>query len=262
MIKAKKSLGQNFLVDKNIIQKIVNIIDIKGKEVFEVGPGTGSLTTEILNANPKKLYLVEKDNDLSKILNEKLKDQISLFNEDILKFDPESLSSNKLIVFGNLPYNISTEILCNWIINLTNKNCWFSKLVLMFQKEVADRIIAEFNTSTYGRLAIITNWRLKVEKIFDIEPECFAPRPKIQSSVLCFTPRDNFFKIKNPKNIEIVSRVFFNHRRKMLKKPFNKLFNGDLKILDKLKIDLNLRPHNLNLETYYKLVIEYENLRS
>ena len=262
MIKAKKSLGQNFLVDKNIIQKIVNIIDIKGKEVFEVGPGTGSLTTEILNANPKKLYLVEKDNDLSKILNEKFKDQISLFNEDILKFDPESLSSNKLIVFGNLPYNISTEILCNWIINLTNKNCWFSKLVLMFQKEVADRIIAEFNTSTYGRLAIITNWRLKVEKIFDIEPECFAPRPKIQSSVLCFTPRDNFFKIKNPKNIEIVSRVFFNHRRKMLKKPFNKLFNGDLKILNKLKIDLNLRPHNLNLETYYKLVIEYENLRS
>jgi 16S rRNA (adenine1518-N6/adenine1519-N6)-dimethyltransferase len=262
VIKAKKSLGQNFLVDKNIIQKIVNIIDIKGKEVFEVGPGTGSLTTEILNANPKKLYLVEKDNDLSKILNEKFKDQISLFNEDILKFDPESLSSNKLIVFGNLPYNISTEILCNWIINLTNKNCWFSKLVLMFQKEVADRIIAEFNTSTYGRLAIITNWRLKVEKIFDIEPECFAPRPKIQSSVLCFTPRDNFFKIKNPKNIEIVSRVFFNHRRKMLKKPFNKLFNGDLKILNKLKIDLNLRPHNLNLETYYKLVIEYENLRS
>ena len=262
MIKAKKSLGQNFLVDKNIIQKIVNIIDIKGKEVFEVGPGTGNLTTEILNAYPKKLYVVEKDNDLSKILNEKFKDQISLFNEDILKFDPESLSSNKLIVFGNLPYNISTEILCNWIINLTNKNCWFSKLVLMFQKEVADRIIAEFNTSTYGRLAIITNWRLKVEKIFDIEPECFAPRPKIQSSVLCFTPRDNFFKIKNPKNIEIVSRVFFNHRRKMLKKPFNKLFNGDLKILNKLKIDLNLRPHNLNLETYYKLVIEYENLRS
>ena len=262
MIKAKKSLGQNFLVDKNIIQKIVKITDIKGKEVFEVGPGTGSLTNEILNANPKKLYLVEKDNDLSKILNEKFKDQISLFNEDILKFDPQSLSSNKLTVFGNLPYNISTEILCNWIINLTNKNCWFSKLVLMFQKEVADRIIAEFNTSTYGRLAIITNWRLKVEKIFDIEPECFAPRPKIQSSVLCFTPRDNFFKIKNPKNIEIVSRVFFNHRRKMLKKPFNKLFNGDLKILNKLKIDLNLRPHNLNLETYYKLVIEYENLRS
>ena len=261
MIKAKKSLGQNFLVDKNIIQKIVKITDIKGKEVFEVGPGTGSLTNEILNANPKKLYLVEKDNDLSKLLNEKFKDQISLFNEDILKFDPQSLSSNKLTVFGNLPYNISTEILCNWIINLTNKNCWFSKLVLMFQKEVADRIIAKFNTSAYGRLAIITNWRLKVEKIFDIGPECFAPRPKIESSVLCFTPRNNFFEIKNPKNIEVVSRVFFNHRRKMLKKPFNQLFNGDLKILDKLKIDLNLRPHNLDLETYYKLVIEYENLR-
>ena len=147
MIRAKKSLGQNFLVDKDIIQKILKSTDIEGKEVLEVGPGTGNLTDEILKFNPKKLFLVEKDNDLSKLLTERFGDQITLFNDDILKFDTWSLSSNKLIVFGNLPYNISTEILCNWIINLTNKSCWFSELVLMFQKEVADRIVAEFNTS-------------------------------------------------------------------------------------------------------------------
>ena len=262
MIRAKKSLGQNFLVDKNIIQKILKITDIYGKEVFEVGPGRGSLTTEILKANPKKLYLVEKDNDLSKLLNEKFHDQITLFNQDILKFNPQSLSTHKLTVFGNLPYNISTEILCNWIIKLTNKNCWFSELILMFQKEVADRIIAEFNTSAYGRLAILTNWRLKVKKICDIEPDCFSPRPKVDSSLLYFVPKNNFIEVKNPKNIEIISRVFFNHRRKMLKKPFNQLFNGDKKILDKLKIDLSLRPHNLDFDTYYKLAIEFENLRS
>ena len=262
MIKAKKSLGQNFLIDNNIIKKILEITDIKDKEVLEVGPGTGNLTTEIIKANPKKLYLVEKDNDLSKLLNEKFKDQITLFNEDILKFNPQSLSNSQLTVFGNLPYNISTEILCNWIINLNNKNCWFSELILMFQKEVADRIIADFNTSAYGRLSILTNWRLKIRKICDIGPECFSPRPKIDSSLLYFVPKSNFIEVKNPKNIEIISRVFFNHRRKMLKKPFNQLFNGDKKILDKLKIDLNLRPHNLDFETYYKLAIEYENLRS
>jgi 16S rRNA (adenine1518-N6/adenine1519-N6)-dimethyltransferase len=227
-----------------------------------VGPGTGNLTDEILKLNPKKLFLVEKDNDLSKLLTEKFGDQITLFNDDILNFDAQSLSVNKLIVFGNLPYNISTEILCNWIINLTNKNCWFSELVLMFQKEVADRIVAEVNTSAYGRLAILTNWRLNVKKICDIGPECFSPKPKIDSSLLYFVPKDNFIEVQNPRNIEKISRVFFSHRRKMLKKPFNQLFNGDQKILKKLKIDLSLRPQNLDFDTYYQLTCEYEKLRS
>ena len=261
MIRAKKSLGQNFLVDKDIIQKILKSTDIEGKEVLEVGPGTGNLTDEILKFNPKKLFLVEKDNDLSRLLTDRFGDQITIFNDDILKFDAQSLSCNKLIVFGNLPYNISTEILCNWIINLTNKSCWFSELVLMFQKEVADRIVAEVNTSAYGRLAILTNWRLNVKKICDLGPECFSPKPKVDSSLLYFVPKDNFIEFQNPRNIEKISRVFFSHRRKMLKKPFNQLFNGDQKILEKLKIDLSLRPQNLDFDTYYQLTCEYEKLR-
>ena len=165
------------------------------------------------------------------------------------------------MVFGNLPYNISTEILSKWIINLKD-NFWFECLVLMFQKEVADRIIAEFDTSDYGRLSIICNWKLNIKKICDIKPEAFFPKPKIHSSLLLFRPKKNFIKINNPNNLEKVTRIFFNQRRKMLKKPFNQLFNGDQKVLDKLKIDLNLRPQNLNLDTYYKLAYEYENLRS
>ena len=168
---------------------------------------------------------------------------------------------DKVIVFGNLPYNISTEILSKWIINLKNV-IWFECLVLMFQKEVADRIIAEFNTSNYGRLSIICNWKLNIKKIFDIKPEAFSPRPKIDSSLLIFYPKQNFINIKNPYNLEKITRIFFSQRRKMLKKPFNQLFNGDQKILDKLKIDLTMRPQNLNLETYYKLACEYENLSS
>ena len=130
----------------------------------------------------------------------------------------------------------------------------------MFQKEVADRIISKSNLSTYGRLSILSNWKLKIKKICDIKPGSFSPKPKIESSLLIFTPKKNFYKI-NPKNLENITRTFFNHRRKMLKKPFNQLFNGDQNVIKKLKIDLNLRPQNLNFETYYKLACEYENLR-
>ena len=132
----------------------------------------------------------------------------------------------------------------------------------MFQKEVADRIIADFNTSNYGRLSIISNWKLHIKKICDIKPKSFSPRPKIDSSLLFFFPKEKYIKIKDPKNLEIITRTFFNHRRKMLKKPYNRLFNGNQKIINKLKINLNLRPQNLNLDTYYKLTCEYEKLGS
>ena len=261
MIKAKKSLGQNFLIDKNILEKIANITKIKDKIVLEIGPGTGNLTSYLLKKKPKKFCVIEKDDQLVENLREKFNNQISIINNDVLKIDEANLFREKVIVFGNLPYNISTEILSKWIKNLKN-NFWFDCLVLMFQKEVADRIIAEFNTKNYGRLSIICNWKLNIDKICDIKPEAFKPKPKIYSSLLFFHPKQNFIKINDPNNLEKVTRIFFNQRRKMIKKPFNQLFNGDQSVLNKLKINLNLRPQNLNIDTYYKLVQEYENLRS
>jgi 16S rRNA (adenine1518-N6/adenine1519-N6)-dimethyltransferase len=261
VIRAKKSLGQNFLIDKNIIDKIINTVSITDKEILEVGPGTGNLTREILRNNPTKMYLVEKDTFLAESLKDIFDERVKIFNEDILKFDENSLSKNSVIVFGNLPYNISTEILSKWITNLKN-DYWFSDLILMFQKEVADRIIAQFNTSAYGRLSILVNWRLNINKICDILPESFPPKPKIQSSLIHFTPKKNFTEIKNPINLEKITRIFFSHRRKMLKKPFNQIFNGNNDLLNKFNIDLNLRPQNLDFDTYYKLTIEYEKLRS
>jgi len=261
MFRAKKSLGQNFLIDKNIIDKITNTVSITGNEVLEVGPGTGNLTKEILKNNPSKLYLIEKDTFLAEKLKEIIDERVKIFNEDILKFDENLLSKNKIIVFGNLPYNISTEILSTWITKLKN-DYWFSDLVLMFQKEVADRIIAQFNTSAYGRLSILANWRLNINKICDISPESFSPKPKIQSSLIHFTPKKKFVEIKNPLNLEKITRIFFSHRRKMLKKPFNQIFSGNNDLLNKLNINLNLRPQNLDFDTYYKLTIEYEKLRS
>jgi len=260
LIKAKKSLGQNFLIDKKILEKIINIVNIENKIILEIGPGTGNLTSFILKKNPKKFFVVEKDTILANNLKDTFNNQLTIINADILKIDETSISNENVVVFGNLPYNISTEILSRWIMNLKD-NFWFDCLILMFQKEVADRIIAKFNSSNYGRLSILSNWKLNVKKIFDIKPESFSPKPKIDSSLLFFSPKKNFYKIKNPKNLEKITRIFFNHRRKMLRKPFNQLFNGDENIVNKLKIDLNLRPQNLDFETYYQLTNEYENLR-
>ena len=260
MIKAKKSLGQNFLIDNHILEKITNTTKIQNKIILEVGPGTGNLTSCILKNKPKKMFVIEKDNDLVKDLEKKFKNQITIINEDILKIDETRLFKDKVTVFGNLPYNISTEILSKWIINLKD-NFWFESLILMFQKEVADRIIAEFNSSNYGRLSIICNWKLNIKKICDIKPSAFSPKPKVDSSLLFFYPKKNFVEIKNPKNLEKITRIFFNQRRKMLKKPFNQIFNGDQRVINKLKIDLNMRPQNINLDTYYKLACEYEKLR-
>ena len=262
MIKAKKSLGQNFLIDEDVINKIINTGSIQNKNILEIGPGTGNLTRAILTKNPKKMFVIEKDSELCFLLRKKFNEKIEIINKDILKFDEKNLHNEKLTVFGNLPYNISTEILCKWIVNLDQNNFWFDELILMFQKEVADRIIAEFNTSNYGRLSILSNWKLKISKICDISPQSFSPKPKIDSTLLFFTPKKNYFSIDNPKNLEKITRIFFNHRRKMIKKPYNQIFNGNLEIIDKLKINLSLRPQNLNNITYYNLTKEYENLCS
>ncbi len=259
-IKAKKSLGQNFLIDHDVLNEIVNTTNIANNEILEIGPGSGNLTTYILKQNPKKLFVIEKDDDLCLLLKEKFNNEITIINNDVLKVTEDKISNEKLIVFGNLPYNISTEILSRWIVNL-NKNFWFKSLALMFQKEVADRIIAKSNTSQYGRLSILSNWKLNIKKIIDIKPQSFSPRPKIDSTLLLFTPRENFFELKDAKNLEMITRVFFSQRRKMLKKPFNQIFNDAKEVAKKFDIDLNLRPQNLEPEIYFKLVKEYEDLR-
>ena len=260
-IKPKKSLGQNFLIDRNVLQQIVDTVVISNKEVLEIGPGSGNLTTFILKKNPKKIYVIEKDDDLVLLLRDKFTNEITIINDDVLKISEDKISNEKLTVFGNLPYNISTEILSKWIINL-EKNFWFESLILMFQKEVADRIIAESNTSKYGRLSILSNWKLNIKKIIDIGPQSFSPRPKVDSTLLLFTPRKNFFTLKNAKNLEMITKIFFSQRRKMLKKPFNKIFKNSIEVSEKFNINLNLRPQNLEPEMYFRLTKEYEDLKS
>ena len=261
-IKPKKSLGQNFLRDKNIIKEIVEVGNIsKNNVVLEVGPGTGNLTEFILKKKPKKIYVIEKDSGLVNLLKNKFNQDVSIINEDILNVDLKKISKDKIIIYGNLPYNISTRILTHWI-TYVEKNPSYKKLILMFQKEVADRILAKTDTKNYGRLSIISNWKLNIKKEFNISSECFFPKPKVDSTLLSFVPKKDFFYIKDPKNIEKITRIFFNQKRKMIKNPLKQIFKKYENIAESFNLNLSLRPQNLSPLTYFKLTREYEKLNS
>jgi len=258
----KKSLGQNFLIDKNIIKKILNISNIdENQTILEIGAGYGNLTELIAKKKVKKIIAVEKDIQICEFLKNNFKNNknIKIINDDILNVIKKINFGKNIIVFGNLPYNISTKILSSLI--LTKKwPPWYKSLIFMFQKEVADRISAKTNSKEFGRLTVLANWRLDIKKHFNVSNNCFYPRPKVDSTVLSFIPKKDIFKIKNPKNLEKVTRILFSSRRKMINKSFIKLFNGDKSIAKKLDLNLNLRPGEINNEMYYKITLQYENL--
>tara|TARA_B110000967_G_C18899823_1_gene573875 strand:+ start:5896 stop:6687 length:792 start_codon:yes stop_codon:yes gene_type:complete len=260
MIRAKKSLGQNFLIDNNIISKIIRLSNISNNNIVEIGPGTGNLTKKIIEQNPKSLILIEKDKQLIDNLKNELHGQknIEIFNEDILKFELEDNIKKDSIIIGNLPYNISSQILAK----LIKFKSWlpkYKKLILMFQKEVADKIIAKHKTSSFGRLAVLTSSRLKVTDTFNISENCFYPVPKVKSTVLIFEPYINQnFKVKKISNLELVTHVFFSKKRKMINKAFKTLFKNPAYIAKKININLNLRPSKISEIEYYKITECYE----
>ena len=257
----KKSLGQNFLIDNKVLDQIIKEGDIKKNDkIIEVGPGTGNLTEKILEKKPSELTVIEKDEKLASFLHKKFKKNIKIINNDILKVNANDyLNTENIIIFGNLPYNISTKILINWI-RKNDIEKFYKKLVLLFQKEVADRIVADYNTKCYSRISIISNWKFNIKKIIDIAPESFFPKPKIKSSLLIFEPKKKVYNINNEKNLEYITNIFFNQKRKMIKKPMKFLFKNFEEVSKELSIDLNLRPHNLSNLTYYKICSYYEKL--
>tara|TARA_Y100000590_G_scaffold292934_1_gene329906 strand:- start:4756 stop:5562 length:807 start_codon:yes stop_codon:yes gene_type:complete len=261
--KAKKSLGQNFLIDKNIIRKIVNIPTIHEKKIImEIGAGYGSLSEEIILLKPKKFIAVEKDKKLALHLETKFQKYINIkiINEDILNIISDKKLGENVIIFGNLPYNISTKILSS-LIMLDEWPPWYEELIFMFQKEVADRIIAKPKTKEFSRLTVLSNWRLEIKKHFNVSKNSFSPKPKISSTLLSFKPKkNNLFKFKNPKNLEKVTRILFANRRKMINKNLKKLFGKRISLIKNLNLNQNLRPEELSNEIYYKITKEYEKL--
>ncbi len=256
----KKSLGQNFLKDQNILNKIVDCGNITDTDiVLEIGPGTGNLTEKILEKNPKYLIVVEKDRDLSLLLKKKFGNKINIINKDILNCFNSFKFSEPIKVFGNLPYNISTKILISFL-KEDNLNNFFKKFVFIFQKEVADRILAEENSNKYGRLSVLTSWKMNKLKIVDIHPNSFYPIPKVWSTLLTLTPKLKFIKLKKTKNLEHITNIFFNQRRKMIKKPMKLLFKDFEIIAKKLNLDLNLRPQNISKNKFLDVCKIYEDL--
>ncbi len=257
--KPKKSLGQNFLKDENILKLIVEKADInKNDSIIEIGPGTGNLTKEILCKMPHSITVIEKDKNLSNDLKLNFKNKINLINKDFLQIEEKDIKLSDNIILGNLPYNVSTEILIKLIKAYTNFK--YKRLLLMFQKEVADRITADFNTKNYGRLSIISQFAMDIYKIKDVKPNSFYPKPKVSSTILLFIPKKKLFKIYEIKNLEFITRIFFNHRRKMIKKPLKQIFKNFSNVVVKLNLNPNDRPQNLSTFTYYKICEEYEKL--
>ena len=257
-VKPKKSLGQNFLLDKNIIDKIINASKISSSdEVLEIGPGTGNLTKFIVSQKPKKIYVIEKDENLISYLEKQYFDKINIIKKDILKIPFKFYSGKKFLVLGNLPYNISTKILSNLCIN---SELSVSRMILMFQKEVAERILADVNSKEYSRITILSKWKFDIKRVADVKPNSFFPKPKVHSTVLEFIPKRKIHEIKDPKNLEKITKVFFNQRRKMIKKPINILFKKYKFDYKKFNINPTDRPQNIDIIKYLKIVNEYESL--
>ena len=257
----KRSLGQNFLIDKNIVRKIVNLINMKNRNIIEIGPGDGALTQEILKQNPKSVVTIEKDEFFFKKMQNKYSTNkiIKNLNADILKYDLEKLDLQRPIIIGNLPYNISSQIL----VKMIKFKKWppdFFDLIFMFQKELGEKIIGLYQTPNYGRISILANSRLKVIKKFFVSPNCFRPKPKITSMVIHFKPKSTLLSIKDILNLEKVTKIFFSNKRKMINKNIKKLFTQkQIKSLNQL--DLKSRPTELNPEMYYKITKLYERIK-
>ena len=248
---AKKSLGQNFIHNENFLIKLANnIVSNKNTDIIEIGPGTGSLTKHLQQKKFNNLILIEKDTELSKILKEKYKckKNIKIFNEDALYLDLQSISKSKeCIIVGNLPFNISSQLLLNWI----SYNKWppfYNKMYLMFQKELGKRINSKINNKSYGRLSILTQARWNIKELMEAPSHIFNPKPKVDGIILELTPIDTFIDV-DLKILKLILKAAFENRRKKLKNSLS-----DYKLyFDNWEKDKDLRPENLDVEKYCSL---------
>ncbi|MCL4123946.1 UNVERIFIED_CONTAM: hypothetical protein GTU68_042037 [Idotea baltica] len=233
--KAKKSLGQNFLQDENIIQKIVNLANIKKDDtVVEIGPGLGALTRHLL-LKSDSVNVIEYDS--------------SIFNADFLKFDVNQISKNKLKLVGNLPYNISSPILFK-VIEHQDK---IIDAHFMLQKEMVDRISSKPNTKVYGRISVILQYHFECSNILKVPPEVFHPQPKVDSAILRLKPRTDKPILKNHVFFEKIVKQSFAQRRKTLHNNLKDIFK-ELNIdIEKLPVDTRLRAENLSVDDFVAL---------
>ncbi|TKV74773.1 16S rRNA (adenine(1518)-N(6)/adenine(1519)-N(6))-dimethyltransferase RsmA [Rhizobium sp. AU243] len=252
---AKKSLGQNFLFDLNLTQKIARTAGpLEGVTVIEVGPGPGGLTRAILSLGAKKVIAVERDSRCLPALAEieaHYPGRLEVIEGDALKTDFEALvpTGEPVRIIANLPYNVGTQLLVNWLLPKQWPPFWLS-MTLMFQKEVGQRIVAEEGDNHYGRLGVLAGWRTVSEMAFDVPPQAFSPPPKVTSTVVHLLPKDKPLPCDVAK-LEKVTEAAFGQRRKMLRQSVKSL--GGETLLEKAGIDPTRRAETLSVEEFVTL---------
>ncbi|MDA7705488.1 16S rRNA (adenine(1518)-N(6)/adenine(1519)-N(6))-dimethyltransferase RsmA [Rickettsiales bacterium] len=258
---AKKSLGQNFIFDLNLTGKIVSNAKItKDDHIIEIGSGAGSLTFSILKQNPKSLTIIEKDNrciallqELKEYFSDKIDTKITIIEGDFLTINLTEIFDKNYKIISNLPYNIATKIL----FLLLDHYQKIDLMILMFQKEVCHRIVAQNNSKKYGRMAVMVNFLCQSSYLFDIGAKNFTPAPKVESGLVAIKPRSKPIFDIDLKLLEKITETAFNQRRKMLRSSLNPLSNNVLLWLEKAGIKNDLRAENLRLEDFAKLVKNY-----
>ncbi len=252
-IKPDKKLGQNFLFDLGITDQIViSAGDLTGKTVLEIGPGPGALTRSILASNAHKVFAVEMDERCISGLKEleRLSDsRLEVLKNDALQIKESDLTTDKIYVIANLPYNIGTALIFKWLDNLN----LFSGFTLMLQKEVVERICAKPSNHDYGKLSILIQIKATTEKVFDVDPEFFFPPPKVTSSIIRIIPREKAIHEFNEDRLEKILKAAFSHRRKMIRTTLNSVFPNIEETLLQLNINPTSRAEDLSPIEYCKL---------
>lgn len=249
----KKKYGQNFLISETIAKKITSYLNISNENVIEIGPGNLALTKFIISQNPKKFLAIEIDKEIVDKHQCNLPNYANyIANQDALKFDEINFFKNeKFFIISNLPFNISTKLLIKWI-KLQYKTNSIKGMVLMFQKELGERIISAENTRKYGRLSILAHSVFEVKKEIIVKKEKFNPKPKVDAIILRFTPNKLKRKI-NFHSLEKITNIFFNTRRKINNKKIKKNFSETVIKNNNLERLYNLRPENISKEIFYKM---------
>ncbi|MFL2662074.1 MAG: 16S rRNA (adenine(1518)-N(6)/adenine(1519)-N(6))-dimethyltransferase RsmA [Alphaproteobacteria bacterium] len=243
----KKKFGQNFLKNKDLLKKISELKDFENKLVLEIGPGTGALTEYLLKKQPKKLIAIEKDEELKPFLLKIQKKYLVNFEiifQDALRYEYSKFEGKKIFLVANLPFHIATTLVIKWLKYIEN----FESIIIMVQKEVAERLSAKVSTKFYGRTSILVQLHSNVTKIFDVSPENFHPKPKVNSSVIELSPKSNLNF--NYERVDKLLKICFAQRRKKLKNNLNKISYSNLEKIIKSGIDLNLRPQDISIENY------------
>jgi len=264
-LSARKSLGQNFLLDLNLTARIARAAGpLEDATVVEIGPGPGGLTRSLLAAGARHVIAVERDQRALPALEEisrRYPGQLEIVCADAQHFDPRPLlGSTRAKIVANLPYNIATALLIDWL-SIEPWPPWYDMMVLMFQREVAERIVARENDEAYGRLGVLANWRAETKILFDISPAAFVPQPKVTSSVVRLVPRPAP-ETCDRRALEQVAAAAFGQRRKMLRQSLKSLAVDPARLVTSAQIDLTRRAETVPVGGFVAMARELTNIRS